>query len=135
VLANFLSIGGAATMYTHVNPPINGLSLPTLSQFGAVDSRSLGFHNTVPTYDRGNAYLAPNAYTRATKLGVIESLNCSNSSTGGQQRNPDPDKKELPCYVQPPLLFDNKQFPRLRRGVAPVKPAPGPYAGTRPPRP
>jgi virulence factor Mce-like protein len=135
VLANFLSIGGAATMYTGVNPPIKGVAMPTLSQFGIIDDRSLGFQNKVPTWDRGNAYLAPNAYTRATKLGVIESLSCANSSTGGQQREPDPHKKEPPCYVQPPLTFDGKQFPRLHRGQAPVKPPPGPFAGSKPPSP
>jgi phospholipid/cholesterol/gamma-HCH transport system substrate-binding protein len=135
VLANFLSIGGAATMYTGVNPPINGVSLPTLSQFGIIDDHSLGIQTNVPTYDRGNAYLAPNAYSRATKFGVIESFSCANSRTGGQQTNADPSTKEPPCFVQPPLLFDNRQFPRLERGVAPVRPAPGPYDGSRPARP
>jgi phospholipid/cholesterol/gamma-HCH transport system substrate-binding protein len=135
VLANFLSIGATATLYTGVNPPIDGVKMPTLSQFGIINERSLGFQNKVPTYDRGNAYLAPNAYDRATKFGVIESFSCANSRTGGQQTNPDPKNKELPCYVQPPLLFDNKQFPKLQKGVAPVKPAPGPYDGSTPARP
>jgi len=135
VLADFLSIGGGATMYTGVNPPVNGVALPTLSQFGIINDRSLGIQNKVPTYDRGNAYIAPNAYTRATKFGVIESLSCANSSTGGQQTQPDPGKKEPPCYVQPPLTFDGKQFPLLQKGEAPVKPAPGPYDGSKPARP
>jgi phospholipid/cholesterol/gamma-HCH transport system substrate-binding protein len=135
VLANFLSIGGAATLYTGVNPPVNGVALPTLSQFGVIDDRSLGMQTTVPTYDRGNAYLAPNAYTRATKFGAIESLSCANTRTHGQQSDPDAKNNEPPCYVQPPLLFDNKQFPRLEKGVAPVKPAPGPYDGSKPARP
>jgi phospholipid/cholesterol/gamma-HCH transport system substrate-binding protein len=135
VLANFLSIGGAATMYTGVNPPIDGVAMPTLSQFGIVGDRSLGMQTKIPTYDRGNAYLAPNAYSRATKFGVIESFSCANSRTGGEQKNPDPQNNEPPCYVQPPLLFDNKQFPRLEKGVAPVKPAPGPYDGSKPARP
>ena len=85
--------------------------------------------------DRGNAYLAPNAYTRATKFGVIESLSCANSSTGGQQTNPDPSKNEPPCYEQPPLLFNGKDFPLLQKGEAPDKPAPGPYDGSKPARP
>jgi hypothetical protein len=118
-----------------VNPPINGVALPTLSQFGIINDRSLGIQNKVPTYDRGNAYIAPNAYTRATKFGVIESLSCANSATGGEQKNPDPNAKEPPCYVQPPLLFDNKQVPILQQGEAPVKPAPGPYDGSKPARP
>jgi virulence factor Mce-like protein len=135
VLADFLSIGGAATMYTGVNPPINGITMPTLSQFGIIDDRSLGFQNKIPTYDRGNAYISPNAYSRATKFGVIESLSCANSSTGGEQKNPDPNKKEPPCYVQPPLQFNGKDVPLLQKGEAPVKPPPGPYDGSRPARP
>jgi len=135
VLADFLSIGGAATLYKGVNPPIDGVAMPTLSQFGIINERSLGFRTTIPTYDRGNAYISPNAYTRATKFGVIESLSCANSATGGEQKNPDPNAKEPPCYVQPPLLFDNKQVPILQQGEAPVKPAPGPYDGSKPARP
>ena len=135
VVADFLSIGGAATMYTGVNPPINGVALPTLSQFGIIDDRSLGIRPTLPTYDRGNAYLAPNAYSRATKFGVIESLSCANTRGGGQQTNPDSQNNEPPCYVQPPLTFDGKQFPLLQKGVAPVKPPPGPYDGSKPARP
>ncbi len=135
VLADFLSIGGAATMYTGVNPPINGVTMPTLSQFGIIDDRSVGLQTKIPTYDRGNAYISPNAYTRATKFGVIESFSCANTKSGGQQTQPDPSGKEPPCYVQPPLLFDNKQFPRLQAGVAPDKPPPGPYDGSKPAQP
>ena len=135
VLADFLSIGGAATMYQGVNPPIDGIKMPTLSQFGIIDDRSLGFQNKIPTYDRGNAYIAPNAYTRATKFGVIESLSCANSRTGGQQTQPDPDHNEPPCYEQPPLLFNGKDFPLLQKGEAPDRPAPGPYDGSKPARP
>ncbi|HEY2603794.1 MAG TPA: MlaD family protein [Thermoleophilaceae bacterium] len=133
VLANFLSIGGAATMYTGVNDPVNGVAMPTLSQFGIIDDRSVGLHPTIPSYDRGNAYISPNAYTRATKLGAIESFSCANA--GGEQKNPDPNGKAPPCYVQPPSAFDNQQFPNLQKGVAPVKPAPGPYDGSQPARP
>jgi ABC-type transporter Mla subunit MlaD len=136
VLANFLSIGGTAMMYTGVNPPINGVHMPTLSQFGIINQRSLGFQNKIPTYDRGNAYLAPNAYSRAVKFGVIESLSCANSRTGGQQTQPDPQNKELPCYVQPPSLYNGADFPLLQKnGQAPVKPAPGPFDGSKPARP
>jgi phospholipid/cholesterol/gamma-HCH transport system substrate-binding protein len=135
VVADFLSIGGAATMYTGVNPPIDGVAMPTLSQFGIINDRSVGIQTTLPTYDRGNAYLAPNAYTRATKFGVIESLSCANSRTHGQQTNPDSKNNEPPCYEQPPLLFDGKDFPLLQKGQAPVKPPPGPYDGSKPARP
>jgi virulence factor Mce-like protein len=130
VLADFLSIGGSATNYK-IDPPINGAPLDTLSQFGVINQRSVSVDTTIPSYDRGNAYLSPNAYDRATKFGVIESLTCPN----GQQKDPDPQAKTLPCFVQPPLLFDNKQFPLLQKGEAPVKPAPGPYDGSTPARP
>jgi ABC-type transporter Mla subunit MlaD len=134
VLANFLSIGGSATHY-HIDPPIDGAPLDALSQFGIINQRSLGIQTTLPSYDRGNAYLSPNAYTRATKFGVIESLSCANTRSHGEQKNPDPANNELPCYTQPPLLFDNKDFPQLQEGVAPVKGAPGPYDGSKPARP
>jgi virulence factor Mce-like protein len=132
VLANFLSAGGSATRY-QIDPPLNGAPLDTLSQFGIINQRSLGLQTKVPAYDRGNAYLAPNAYTRAAKMGVIESLSCANA--GGQQTNPDPNNAAPPCYVQPPLLFNGKDFPLLQKGEAPVKPAPGTYDGTKPARP
>jgi phospholipid/cholesterol/gamma-HCH transport system substrate-binding protein len=135
VVADFLSIGGAATMYKGVNPPIDGVAMPTLSQFGIINDRSLGMQTKIPTYDRGNAYLAPNAYSRATKFGVIESFSCANSRTGGQQTQPDSQNNEPPCYVQPPLLFNGQDFPLLQKGQAPVKPAPGPYDGSKPARP
>jgi hypothetical protein len=134
VLANFLSIGGSATHY-HIDPPIDGAPLDALSQFGIINQRSLGIQTKLPTYDRGNAYLSPNAYTRATKFGIIESLSCANTRSGGQQKNPDPANNEPPCYTQPPLLFDNKDYPQLQEGVAPVKGAPGPYDGSTPARP
>jgi len=132
VLANFLSAGGSATRY-QIDPPINGVPLDALSQFGLINQRSLGMQTTVPSYDRGNAYLAPNAYTRAAKTGVIESLSCANA--GGEQKNPDPNNSAPPCFVQPPSLFNGQDFPLLQKGVAPVKPAPGTYDGTKPAQP
>ena len=132
VLADFLSIGGSATNYK-IDPPIDGAPLDALSQFGMINQRSVsGFDTTVPSYDRGNAYLSPNAYDRATKFGVIESLTCARTAS---RRTRTRERTTLPCYVQPPLLFDNKHFPQLQEGVAPVKPAPGPYDGSTPARP
>ena len=133
VVADFLSIGGAATMYQGVSPAIDGVKLPTLSQFGIINERSVGLHPTIPSYDRGNAYISPNAYTRATKFGVIESLSCNNA--GGEKKQPDPQAKEPPCFVAPPLTFNGKQFPLLQKGDDEVRPAPGPYDGSKPARP
>ena len=82
----------SATNYK-IDPPINGAPLDTLSQFGVINQRSVSVSTTIPSYDRGNAYLSPNAYDRATKFGVIESLTCPN----GQQKDPDPQAKTLPA--------------------------------------
>jgi phospholipid/cholesterol/gamma-HCH transport system substrate-binding protein len=132
VFANFLSAGGSATRY-QIDPPLNGSPLDTLSQFGIINQRSVGLQTSIPSYDRGNAYLAPNAYTRAAKFGVIESLSCANA--GGEQKSPDPNNSAPPCYVQPPSLFNGTDFPLLQKGQAPVKPAPGSYDGTKPAQP
>ncbi|GAC1326440.1 MAG: hypothetical protein NVSMB25_25790 [Thermoleophilaceae bacterium] len=43
---------------------------------------------------------------------------------GGEQRDPDPQNKLPPCFVQPPSLYDGRQFPHVDRGV--VRRAPSP---------
>ena len=52
-----------------------------------IDGRSLAAARADrPPWERGNAYVAPNAYDRAIPLGVIESFDCD--PNGGEQRNP-----------------------------------------------
>ena len=132
VIANFLSAGDSALHY-HPAPPVNGVPMDALSQFGAIDQHSLSVQPTMPTWDRGNAYLAPNAYSRAIKAGVIESLSCANTKSGHDQPNPDPQSQEPACITAPSTLFDGKDFPLLQKGDAPIRPAPGPYDGTKRP--
>jgi hypothetical protein len=79
--------------------------------------------------------VAPNAYTRATPLGVIESFDCNPS--GGEQRDASGEGGNAapPCFVAPEQLFQDQQYPRLRRGRAPVVPAPTGTQGNEPARP
>jgi phospholipid/cholesterol/gamma-HCH transport system substrate-binding protein len=86
-----------------------------------------------PDSERGNAYMAPNALQRGIALGTIESFDCAPS--GGEKRDPvdaestpAPMKdflKRPPCFVQPPSLYDGKQFAIPQKGVAPNKGRPG----------
>jgi phospholipid/cholesterol/gamma-HCH transport system substrate-binding protein len=101
--------------------------LPQMSFF---ESRSFSRDTVRPPWDRGNAYLAPNARWRATALGVIESFDCD--PAGGEVRDPvdNPSTARTPpCFVAPPSLFNDQKYPRLRRGRAPY--VPGPANGSR----
>ena len=100
-----------------------------------IDSRSLQQRAARPPWDRGNSYVAPNAYTRATPLGVIESFDCNPS--GGEQRDPSGSGTDAspPCFAAPPQLFQDQLYPRLRSGQAPVVAAPRGEQGNRPARP
>ena len=100
-----------------------------------IDSRSLQQGATRPFWERGNAYLAPNAYQRAIPLGVIESFDCD--PAGGEQVDASGagGTAAPPCFVAPRQLFQDQKFPRLRRGRAPVVAAPEGTEGTEPARP
>jgi phospholipid/cholesterol/gamma-HCH transport system substrate-binding protein len=106
-----------------------------LSQLAIIDSRSLQQRATRPPWDRGNAYVAPNAYGRAIPLGVIESFDCN--SNGGEQRDPSGvgGNAAPPCFVAPRQLFQDQKYPRLRRGHAPVVAPPTGTQGNSPARP
>jgi phospholipid/cholesterol/gamma-HCH transport system substrate-binding protein len=101
-----------------------------LPQTSFFELRSFTRDATRPPWDRGNAYLAPNARWRGTALGVIESLDCRPS--GGEQADPveaPAIAKAPPCFVSPPSLFQDEKYPRLRRGRAPL--VLGPIGGDR----
>jgi phospholipid/cholesterol/gamma-HCH transport system substrate-binding protein len=108
-----------------------------LPQSSFFELRSFTRDTTRPPWDRGNAYVAPNARWRATALGVIESFDCP---PPGEVRDPNDDAGMAtapPCFVAPPQLFQDEKYPRLRRGDAPLVPGPirGDRAGTEPARP
>jgi virulence factor Mce-like protein len=87
-----------------------------------------------PDFERGNAYLQPNALNRAIALGGIESFDCDPS--GGEVPNaqdaedvPPPEKnahKAPPCLIAPPSLYDGKRFNLLQEGEVRLEPAPDP---------
>ncbi len=109
--------------------------MPTLSQFGIINERSLGPPDRRSrAYDRGNAYISPNAYTRATKFGVIESLSCANA--GGEEKNPDPSGEGAALLRGAAAAVRQQAVPASsRRATTRCKPAPGPYDGSKPARP
>ena len=129
VVGGFLS-DGASNLGGGTSP-----STPYSTQNSIFDSRGFEKHATRPSYDRGNAYLAPNVYARGIGLGTIESFTCpggkdipdpvDTGSPGGEEAAP-------PCFVQPPSLFQGQQFPRLVKGRAPVVKAPRGRQGAGP---
>ena len=132
-LAQFITVGGAALAGNGEGGYLgNGGAEHYLPQIAIIDGRSFQRRPDRPEWERANSYVAPNAYDRAIPLGVIESFDCKNN--GGEQRNPEGEGEEAepPCYEQPPLLWGNQKYPRLRRGKAPYVPAPQGRQGTSP---
>jgi ABC-type transporter Mla subunit MlaD len=135
-ISQFLGTGAAALAGTGQGGyKGKGAGEHYLTQVAIIDSRSLQQRATRPPWERGNAYLAPNAYPRAIPLGVIESFDCN--PNGGEQRDASGSggDAEPPCFVAPAQLFQDQQFPRLRRGRAPVVSAPTGTEGNEPARP
>ena len=129
VLADFITNGGTTLAYKLPPREPGGPFRHFLRQIALINGRGLALHRTRPSYDRGNAYLAPNAQIRNRAAGVLESLDCS--QVGGEQR--DPEEGEPPCLTQPPSLWDDGHFPTLERGEAPLEPAPLDNSGNAPP--
>jgi phospholipid/cholesterol/gamma-HCH transport system substrate-binding protein len=114
------------------------------TQVGIIDPRSFpspefptGYQER-PFFERGNAYLEPNALLRAVALGTIESFDCA--PAGDERRDPedatDPGEsaadKAPPCFVQPPSLYTGKRFTPLARGQAPKVDPPRGFDGRAP---
>ena len=77
-LSEFLTAGGPTLAGTGVGGyKANGAGEHYLNQLAIIDERSLLQRAARPPWDRGNAYVAPNAYPRAIPLGVIESFDCN----------------------------------------------------------
>jgi phospholipid/cholesterol/gamma-HCH transport system substrate-binding protein len=137
-VAGFLSTGGSALAGTAVGETGTGGYSGAgegehyLPQAAIIDTRSLQRRETRPFWERGNAYVAPNAWARSIGLGVIESFDCD--PNGGEQRDPSGSgpAAEPPCFAAPPLLFQDEKYPRLRRGLAPLVPAPEGREGNEP---
>jgi phospholipid/cholesterol/gamma-HCH transport system substrate-binding protein len=131
-LAQFISVGAAALAGNGEGGYMGNHSQEHyLPQIAIIDGRSFQRRPDRTDWERGNSYIAPNAYERATPLGVIESFDCK--PNGGPQRDPEGkgEEAEPPCFEAPPLLWGNEKFPRLRRGKAPFVPAPKGREGTR----
>jgi hypothetical protein len=135
VLAGFVTNGSLAFNLDLDRPgeSEDGVFDYALQQFGIINDTSLSINRTRPDYDIGNAYIEPNNYKRALPLGAPEANDCK--TRGGTQRNPDPDEKLTPCFVEPRSLWDNQQFPSVDRGESPNVPAPQGTEGRRPARP
>ena len=134
-VAHFFVNGGAATQYRL--PEIAsapGVPRYMLGFTGAINDKSLSLNQERPQYERGISYPAPNNYRRAVRTGIPESFDCKPDHPQGDGVTPgsigrrDPvheGGEELPpCVVQPPFLWDGKQYPRLHRGKAPLVKAP-----------
>lgn len=130
-LADFIGVGGAALAFSR--PPRDTGEGPRhfLRQIGMINGRGLALNRVRPEYDRGNAYLAPNAHLRARAAGILESFDCA--PAGG--RKTEPTEGSPPCFVVPAALWGNDQFPRVGKGEAPVVAPPSGNAGTAPPGP
>jgi phospholipid/cholesterol/gamma-HCH transport system substrate-binding protein len=132
-VAAFLSTGGGALAGTGEGGYAGaGAGEHYLPQAAIIDTRSLQRRETRPFWERGNSYVAPNAWSRSIGLGVIESFDCD--PNGGEQPEPSGSGSEAepPCFAAPPLLFQDEKYPHLRRGMAPLVPAPEGRAGNEP---
>ncbi|MFL5866174.1 MAG: MlaD family protein [Thermoleophilaceae bacterium] len=136
-VADFITVGGAALAGNDQGGYARGTGAEHyLPQIAMIEPRSFMRENTRPAWERGNAYIAPNAYIRGIPLGIIESFDCKPS--GGEVHNPiesGAGSPAPPCFVQPPSLYNGQRFPALQRGKAPKVAAPRGEAGTSPARP
>jgi len=132
-LAQFITIGGGALAGNGAGGYMgSGGEEHYLPQVAIIDGRSFGRRTSRPSWERANAYPAPNAYPRDVPLGVIESFDCKPS--GGEKRDASGSGETAapPCFAAPPLLWGNQKYPRLRRGRAPFVDAPKGTEGRSP---
>jgi hypothetical protein len=138
-IADFIANGAGALQYLiggeHVAP-----------NTAVIDPRSFESIEERPEWDRGNAYLQPNALNRVIALGAYEALDCSKaigprSNRFGDVKGYDAvDEPRLsqatarrpPCLVAGSSLYDGRLYNLPPRGRAPVKRPPRGTAGTLP---
>jgi virulence factor Mce-like protein len=111
-------ISNSAASLNAAAPPLHENEGPRhyLRQYSISNTRGIQLSETLPTYDRGNAYPLPNYLKRLRPLGMNEVFSCAHSGAGGDGTRKDAIQGEPPCFIQPPQLFDGKKFPRIQRG-------------------
>ena len=126
-VADFIMNGAGS--FGSTLPPLTAEESPRhyLRAYSAINARSSGISRTRPSYDRGNAYPAPNYLRRFRALGMTEAFDCK---PGGERS--EPASGEPPCFVAPKSLFDGGQFPRQESGVAPIRDPPPGTLGSEP---
>jgi virulence factor Mce-like protein len=132
-VAQFITVGGAALAGNGEGGYLGRAGVEHyLPQVAIIDGRSFERRERRPEWERANSYIAPNAYNRAIPLGAIESFDCR--ANGGETRDPEGEGESAqpPCFEQPPLLWGNQKYPRLRRGRALRVDAPEGNEGTQP---
>ena len=130
-IAGFLANGG---------PDLNGdwgTGEKVQVQVGPIDARSFEPQSfTNPVWERGNAYLQPNAISRALSLGTFESLTCEPTGQGEMKEPDDTGDRtgevQPPCFEAPTSLYDGKLFNFLHKGEAPIVDAPTEMQGNSP---
>ena len=111
-LAQFITVGGPALAGNGAGGyQGDGGEEHYLPQIAIIDGRSLGRRPNRPPWERGNAYIAPNAYERATPLGVIESFDCK--PNGGEQRDAagEGENAEPPCFEAAAAPVGQREVP------------------------
>ena len=112
-VAGFITNGGADLVGTW------GTGRRGQTQIGILtDPKNFEAYFDRPSFERGTAYLQPNALQRAVALGGFESFDCA--PAGGEVQNaqdaegvPPPlngSQKAPPCLVAPPSLYDDRRF-------------------------
>ena len=136
-IAGFITNGGADLVGTW------GTGRRGQTQIGILtDPKNFTAYFERPPFERGNAYLQPNALKRAIALGGFESFDCNPS--GGEVPNaqdaegvPPPLKgsqQAPPCLIAPPSLYDDRRFNFIDEGeVRTDVRRPRPARATRPP--
>jgi phospholipid/cholesterol/gamma-HCH transport system substrate-binding protein len=124
-IAGFLTIGG-----TNFGCPRRGEGNCGISptggsanryqvNFSVIEERSFDRFTERPGYERGQAYLQPNAYLRAAAFGILESFDC----VEGPRRDPvDVESGDTPvqppCFESPASLYNGERFVVPKRGDA-----------------
>jgi ABC-type transporter Mla subunit MlaD len=100
-----------------------------LRQMSIINSRGFAFQSTRQSFDRGNAYPAPNYLRRANAFGIQEAWDCKPSGP-----KPEATAGEPPCFIAPGSLWDGKKYPQLESGEDRLVPPPQGLAGRSPAR-